>query len=482
MSKCPTKRSPAELAWSGRSLRFRLDLLNRFRLRLLAERESLLLLLAELRPHCSRSELISSEIIPLLDNASYLNSQAESILRPQRLGRRGQPVWLFGVDTVIHREALGRVLVIGPGNYPLFLPMVQAFYAWAAGNSVWLKSAPGSTALHDRVRDLFLSIGGPAEVFRLLGEDNEAYPQALIEGVDKVVLVGSAATGQAVLSQAGHALVPCVAELSGWDAVFVHPTANLPQVASAVAFGLALNGGRTCVAPRRIFLRGDLEEFETLLDAALRLRPRVPLSPDERALVETSVKQGCRALGGHDGPTVLSRVGRDHALLRDAAFGGLAVLYVPESDQEALEVAANCPFALGASLFGPPEWAQSLAHKVPAQVVSINDIIVSSADPRVPFGGSGRSGFGRMRGREGLLEMTATRVVSQRQGGTLDHLRPPSPNDDGIVERFLLLAHGGGLAAKSRALAEMIFLIGRERVRLRRRARELEGVSRDGSG
>lgn len=466
-----SKLSPAEAAWKGRSPRFRLDLLDRFRLRLLAERESLLTLLGELRPHCSRSELISSELIPLLDNVSYLESQAESILKPQRLGRRGQPAWLFGVDSVVHREGLGRVVVLAPSNYPLFLPMVQAVYAWAAGNTVWLKSAPGGLALHDRVRDLFLSVGGPPEVFRLLGEETEAYTLALAEGVDKVVLVGSAETGQTVLSQAGQALVPAVAELSGWDTVFIHPEVDLAQVAQAVAFGLALNGGRTCVAPRRIFVRGDVEKFENLLDEALKVRPRAPLSPAERQLVEDSVKRGARALGGEQGPIVLSRVGREHPLLKDAAFGGLAVLFVPESDQEALEVAQACPYALGASLFGPSDWAQAWASRVPGQVISLNDIIVPSADPRVPFGGAGRSGYGRMRGREGLLEMTATRVISQRQGGTLDHLRPPSPNDDGIVERFLLLSHAGGLGAKARALAEMIFLIGRERVRLRRARR-----------
>jgi acyl-CoA reductase-like NAD-dependent aldehyde dehydrogenase len=468
-----SKRYPAEQLWRERSLGFRLDLLDRFRLRVLAERDSLLTLLAALRPHASRAELISSELIPLLDNADFLTSSAPSILKPQRLRRRGQPVWLLGVDSVVYREPLGRVVIIGPANYPLFLPIVQALYAWAAGNAVWLKSAPGGMALHDRVRDLFLSVGGPPEIFRLLGEDNESYPKALTEGVDKVVLVGSAATGQKVLSQAGQALVPCLAELSGWDAVFVHPQADLEQVASAVAFGLALNGGRTCVAPRRIFFRGDLETFEALLDAAIQVRPRVPLTPDERALVEESVGRGCRPLGGDNGPLVLSRVHRGHVLLQEASFGGLAALFVPESDQEALEIAHACPFALGASLFGPADWAEDLAHKVPGQVVSVNEMIVPSADPRVPFGGSGRSGFGRMRGREGLLEMTATRVVSTRRGGALDHLRPPSPNDDGIVERFLLLAHSRGLLAKSRALAEMIFLIGRERVRLRRaRSRE----------
>ncbi len=474
-----SKRSATESAWSSRSLGFRLDLLGRFAGRLLAERESLLTLLGALRPHCSRAELTTSELIPLLDNIEFLRKQSAEILKPERLGRRGQPVWLLGVDSVVYREALGRVLILGPSNYPLFLPMVKAMYAWAAGNTVWLKSAPGSLALHDRVRDLFLSVGGPAEVFRLLGESNESYTQALAEGVDKVVLVGSAATGEVVLAQAGRALVPALAELSGWDAVFVHPEADLAQAASAVAFGLALNGGRTCVAPRRIFFRGEVERFEELLDQALRVRPRVPLSEGELRLAEEARSRGVRVLGGGDGPLVLSRIGRDHPLLREDSFGALAVLCVCESDDEALELAAASPHALGASLFGPLPWAEGLAHRVPGHMVSLNDLIVTAADPRVPFGGSGRSGFGRMRGREGLLEMTATRVVSTRRGGTTDHLRPPGAADDAIIERFLLLAHAAGWPSKAKALAEMIFLIGRERVRVRR-ARRREAASSGG--
>jgi acyl-CoA reductase-like NAD-dependent aldehyde dehydrogenase len=462
------RRSLAETTFATRSLGFRLDLLGRFQERLLSERESLLLLLAELRPHSSRAELISSELIPLLDNATFLRKQAPRILRPQRLGRRGQPVWLFGVKSEVYREALGRVLLLAPGNYPLFLPLVQCLYAWAAGNTVWLKSAPGSLPLHDRLRDLFLAVGGAPEVFRLLGEDTECYAQALAEGVDKVVLIGSAQTGEAVLAQAGRALVPAVAELSGCDAVFIHPQADLARAAAAIAFGLCLNGGRTCVAPRRIFFQGDLERFESLLETALRARLRVPLSAEEKALVARATAQGARALGGPEGPLLLSRIGPEHPLLRKHHFGALAVLCPCTDDAEALRLAQSCPYALGASLFGPPEWAESLAHRVPAQMVNVNDMIVTAADPRLPFGGSGHSGFGRMRGEEGLLEMTATRVVSRREGGSLEHLRPPGPADDAIVERFLLLTQAASWQTRTRALLEVIFLIGRERVRQRR--------------
>ena len=447
----------------------RLALLRRLRHRLCADRERILEHLMRLRPQCSRGELVSSEFVPLLDTCVFLEKQAARILRPRKLGRDGQPVWLWGVHSTVYREPLGKILILAPGNYPLFLPFASALHAWAAGNSVWLKSAPGSLALHQHIRELFLEVGGLEPWLHLLGEDNSNY-QASLPEVQKVVLVGSAETGRIVLSQAGEALVPAVAELSGWDTVLIHPRADMEIAAQAVAFGLSLNMGRTCVAPRRILLQGSVEKFEDAFLEAIRGRAHAPLSEQERELVAEMKAAGARPLWASEGhgPLLVSRVSDRNQLLREEAFGSIGVLKVVESDSEALKIARECPYALGASLFGPEDWAHDMAHQVPAQVVSINDVIVPSADPRVPFGGSGRSGYGRMRGAEGLLEMTQTRTVSVRRGGSLDHLSPPGPLDELIVEKFMVMAHSRKPLTKVAAFAQMIAGVARERWRKRK--------------
>jgi acyl-CoA reductase-like NAD-dependent aldehyde dehydrogenase len=450
-------------------LKQRLAFLGRLRHELCARRDAILEQLVPLRPGCSRGELVSSELVPLLDTCSFLEKQAPKILRPRKLGRDGQPVWLWGVHSTVFHEALGRVLILAPSNYPLFLPFAQAVHAWAAGNSVWLKSAPGSLALHTLIRNLFLEAGGEESWFRLLGDDNSAF-QASLHEVQKVVLVGSAQTGQVVLSQAAEALVPTVAELSGWDTVMIHPEVDMDIAAKSVAFGLSLNRGRTCVAPRRILLRGPVEQFEACFQSTIKERAHAPLSKAERELVQEMQSQGARPLWNREGhgPVLMSRVSASNRLLREEAFGAIAVLKVVESDQEALDIARACPYALGASLLGPEDWALPLAHRVPAQVVSVNDVIVPTADPRVPFGGSGRSGFGRMRGAEGLLEMTRTRAVCVRRGGSLDHLLPPGPLDELIVEKFMVMAHSKKTTRKLAAFFQMIAGIARERIRKRR--------------
>lgn len=467
--------SASELEWGRKPCPDRLAILQKFRHRICADREQVLRLLQVIRSHSSRGELISSEFVPLLDASRFLEAKAESILAPRRLGKSGQPVWLWGVESTIYREPLGRIMILAPGNYPLFLPLVQALQAWAAGNSVWLKSAPGSFLLHKKLQELYLACGGQEEQFRLLGEETTAYLKHLSE-VQKVVLVGSAQTARVVLRQAGEQLVPAVAELSGWDTVFVHPQADMERAAQAVAFGLSLNQGRTCLAPRRVFLRGDLEVFEHHFHKAIAARACSPLTPAEAALVANRTIGGARYLSSAlgMGPGLLSPVGENESLLRQEFFASLAVLRVVGSDHEALTLAKNCSYALGASLFGPIEWCQEMAQRVPAQMISINDTIVATADPRLPFGGSGMSGYGRMRGSEGLLEMTQTRTVSVRQGGSLDHLRASGSLDDLIVEQFFLMSHSHTAFAKAKALWHMIAAIARERIK-KRKARTSKG-------
>ena len=142
-------------------------------------------------------------------------------------------------------------------------------------------------------------------------------------------------------------------------------------------------------------------------------------------------------------------------LLQQDVFAPWLAL-VPVADMaEALAHDAACPFALGASVFGPAAEARALAARLRAGSVCINDLIVPTADPRLPFGGSARSGFGRTRGAEGLLEMTALRTVSERAGRFRPHLAAATPLDAPRFAAMARLLHGSwrGIPAALRALA-----------------------------
>ncbi|SMH32121.1 aldehyde dehydrogenase family protein [Azospirillum agricola] len=447
--------SSARAAWSGCGTTERLSIVRKIRHRIAADAEDLVRALAT-RPGRRAAESLSAEILPLAEACRFLEREAVRLLAPRRLGRRGRPVWLFGVAAEVRREPFGTVLIVGPSNYPLLLPGVQALQALAAGNAVLVKPAPGCSAPMDRLAGWLAEAGLPAGLFRVLDESPDAVTDAVAAGIDKLVLTGSAGTGRAVAERLADALVPSTMELSGNDPVFVLPGADAGLVARALAFGLRFNGSATCIAPRRVFVP---REMAAGLEEALRgpvaaIPPTaVPAAVRRRlgGLARAAVADGARPLGPLPGeadptmpPLILADARPDMALLREELFAPVLSLVPVRDLDEALEAAARSPYALGASVFGPEGAARALAGRLDAGAVTVNDLIVPTADPRLPFGGRRASGWGVTRGAEGLLEMTRVKTVSVRRGRSRPHFDPPRDGDAALMLAALRLLHGGG--------------------------------------
>jgi acyl-CoA reductase-like NAD-dependent aldehyde dehydrogenase len=401
----------AQADWGARPAAERLRVLRALRHRIVERCE-------ELERACGRdaAEVLSAEVVPLADACRFLEREAPGLLAPRRLGAEGRPAWLRGVDVELRREPLGLVLIIAPSNYPLFLPGVQTLQALAAGNAVIWKPGRGGLPAARAFAGLALEAGLDPRLLTVLPEDPEAARAAIAAGVDKVVLTGSAATGREVLGELARRLVPVVAELSGHDPLFVLPGADLERVARAIRFGLELNGGATCIAPRRVFVPRGL---------AAGLEARL------------------------------------------AELGAPPVSLTAVTDmEEALAEAARSPYALGASVFGPETAARDLALRVRAGVVVVNDVIVPTADPRLPFGGRGESGYGVTRGAEGLLELTVIKAVTVRCGRWLPHLDERHPVDGDLFRAWLAAAHAGTLRGRLQGIIDIF------RTATRRKAKE----------
>lgn len=428
----------------------------------------------------SRVETLTAEVIPLAEALRFLEREAEALLAPHRPGAAGRPWWLGGVDLEIHREPHGVVLVVGPSNYPLFLPGVQTVQALAAGNAVLLKPGRGGKEAAESMASRLAEAGLPEGLVDVLPERPECVRMALDAGVDKVVLTGSAATGRAVLRELAPRLVPATMELSGCDAAFVRADADLDRVTDALVFGLRLNGGATCIAPRRVFVDARLaQELADRLGRAVRSLAPTEVAPAvaerSRERIAEALEIGARRLtgpfrpeslqAGFFPPVVLTGVPPQAALLSEDLFAPVLSLVPVSGDEEALAFDARCPYALGATVFGAEAGARALARRIRAGVVVVNDLIVPTADPRLPFGGRGDSGFGVTRGAEGLLEMTVPKAlaVRVRKRGRLRHLEPPVPEDEALLRAFLALVHGGlgtrvrGAVALCRALLRRAF-------------------------
>ena len=422
--------------WAATPLAGRLAVIARCRRAIARDAERL----AALNPR-PLADTLSAEILPLAEAALFLLRAAPGLLKPRRLG--AGPLWLTGVRQEVRREPRGVVLILGPNNYPLFLPGAQALQALAAGNAVAVKPAPGASAPMQALAELLAQSGLPAGTLQILAED--AGPAAMEAGFDYVVLTGSAETGVAVARAAAERLTPSAMELSGVDAAFILPGADLAVAAASLAYGLRLNAGATCIAPRRVFVPAAMEA-DLLSRLLAQLPPAAaippPIAARLTALLEDAQASGARIAARN--PAVLSGAAADLPLLQQDVFAPWLALVPVRDAEEALEAAALCPYALGASVFGPPAAAYALAGRIDAGSVCVNDLIVPTADPRLPFGGRRRSGFGVTRGAEGLLEMTAVKTVSTRRFGPRPHLDGTLATDPVQLLTLIQVLHGDG--------------------------------------
>lgn len=452
----------AQLLWAARPLQDRLGLLRSFRHLLVDSAAAVAAELPALNG-AARVEKMAAEVAPIADACLFLERQAGKILRPRKVGLLGRPVWLVGVHAEVRREPFGVILIIGPSNYPLLLPGVQALQALAAGNAVLLKPGEGGSPVAQAFARLMREAGLDPRLLKILPETVESGRQAMEAGVDKVVLTGSARAGQAVLRSLADQLTPSTMELSGCDAAFLQPDADLDLVAKSLEFGLLWNRSETCIAPRRVFvphaLAASLEEKLVSRLAGVTVEPtRTRAGASTARLVADAIQQGARHVSGTllaDGsgltPSVVADVTSEMLLIREESFAPVVALIPVHNEDEALEIAATCPFGLGATIFGNVGTAKEFAGRIPAGSIVINDMIVPTADPRLPFGGRGRSGFGSTRGVEGLLEMTTTKVISVKRGSIYQHFDRLTEADEGFFLAYLQAFHGRSMWSRWRS-------------------------------
>lgn len=419
------------------------------------------------------AEALTSEVLPLIDACRFLERNARRLLATRRLGWRHRPLWLTGVAAEIRREPLGVVLILAPSNYPLFLAGAQILQALTAGNAVLAKPAPGCAAPLVRLADHLTRAGLPSGVLTVLDEGVFAGRSVMDAGVDQVVLTGAAETGVEVLKTLAPQLTPSIMELSGSDPVFVLPGADLDQAAGAIVAGLTLNAGRSCIGPRRLFAsRATVDELRELIANRLTDQEAAPLTGTAlervQGLVKAADAAGCSFQPSRpDGdrgllaPCLLADARPVLSHFDDDIFAPVLALVAVDDMEEALALAAACPYALGASIFGPVAEAVAFAARVKAGAVTINDLIVPTADPRLPFGGSGKSGFGVTRGAEGLLAFTKIKTVSISAARRRPYHQPPAPEDAVLFQAYAELAHGAGFAPRLRALIRLMATAGR---------------------
>lgn len=458
-----TAARAAQSTWQLVTVRERLAVLRRIR-RAIADRVEQFTAALAIVPGRGDAESIAAEILPLADAIRFLERTAVRALKPSRPTSRLRPAWLIGCDLAVLREPLGVVLIVAPANYPLLLAGVQAMQALAAGNAVLVKPSPAGGEALSVLKRVAADSGLPPGLLTVLDTHSEHVYQAL-PSVDHVVFTGSLDNGRAIASAAAEQLVPATLELSGYDAFFILPGADLNLAARALAFGMRFNAGASCIAPHRVFVsRDNLGELEERLKGLARSLPRPAARSATRAgeLAEQAIRLGAVPLDDTHPPRILSRVCSDAAVMTEEFFGPLAAICPVATMDDALAHAARCRFALGATIIGPDAAARAFALRVNAGCVVINDCLAPTADPRLPFAPRGDSGYGVTRGADGLLAMTRVKAVARRRGTFRPHFEPMHKGDAAAFAAYVRAAHGSGTFSRiGQALCLAKGLIGR---------------------
>lgn len=322
-------------------------------------------------------------------------------------------------STVAFRP-LGVVLAIMPWNFPYWQAFRAAAPALMAGNAVALKHAEGTTRCALEIERLFSEAGAPTGLLRTLLIENERADRLIgDERIAAVTLTGSERAGVAVGSAAGNALKPCVLELGGSDPFIVLADADLDLAVDFAVKARFQNNGQSCIAAKRFIIEERLYDrfVAHFAEAASRLRVGDPmneqtqLGPCARAdlrrtlheQITQTVIAGARIVTGGkpidgDGfffePTVVAGVEPGMPMFTQETFGPAAAVIRANDDDHAVALANDSDFGLGASIWTRDvDHAQRLAARIEAGMVFVNGMVAS--DPRLPFGGVKRSGYGR---------------------------------------------------------------------------------------
>ena len=369
-----------QAAWSEKSIAERIGVLKRCR-HLIAKNADQLTQAIQLPQRRDRAESLAAEVFPMADAIKFLERHAANLLRPQKTSRRDRPAWGPGLQVTNFREPFGVVLVIGTWNYPLFLTGTQMIQGIVAGNAMVIKPGVHGGPVMKVLIDLLQDSGMPRGLVHLASEDTIAAQNAIQAGADKVFFTGSAQTGKRVLEQLSQHATPSVMELSGSDAVFVLPGADLERVVRCLAFGMQINSGATCIAPRRVFGPSKAIDFlkDRLVTKFANASP-VPVYPPAgqfatRLICDTP--QGIHRLLPQEWPelpatefplTILEVDDAAHPVMQNDIFAPVISLVAEDDPATALRQDAQCPYALGASVFGPPAEAREFARRVNARM------------------------------------------------------------------------------------------------------------------
>jgi len=338
--------------------------------------------------------------------------------------------------STISFEPIGVIGSIMPWNFPYWQGIRFAAPSLMVGNTIVLKPASATMQCGIEIENTFHKAGVPEGVFQTLTGDS-TIAETLIDssGINAVTFTGSVPIGAKVAQRATSQLKKTVLELGGSDPFIVCEDADIEKTTTGAVKGRFINCGQSCIASKRFIVDKRIaDQFtEKFVQKAEKIRVDNPLLEDTDMgpvvnakslenidrIVKASIKEGAELLTGGEKvkdkgyfyrPTILKKVLPKMEIVQEEVFGPVAPIIVTNDEKEAIKVANDSKFGLGASIWTQDlEKAEKLSAMMESGIVTVNNMVVS--DPRVPFGGVKKSGFGRELSRYGMLEFVNIKSI-----------------------------------------------------------------------
>jgi succinate-semialdehyde dehydrogenase/glutarate-semialdehyde dehydrogenase len=430
-----TRAQAAQAAWAELGVRRRIDVIREFQRRLLARKSETAAVITR-EAGKPLAEALTTEVLVVLDAARFLIDNAWGLLRDESVSHGNLATKLKRGRLL--REPHGVVGIISPWNYPFSIPATETLAALVAGNAVVLKPSELTPLVALELASLLHAAGVPEAVFQVVVGEGAAGAALVHAPVDKLVFTGSVATGRRIASAAAERLLPVVLELGGKDPMLVLDDADVDVASSASVWGAFVNAGQACLSVERCYVHRSLHArfVKACAEKARKLRvgngmePNTDVGPmiHERQLqiveahVEDAKARGARVLTGGSrlrdlganfyAPTVLADVTHEMRIMREETFGPVLPVMAFDSDDEAVRLANDSEYGLAASVWTRDSArGESLARRIHAGTVMVNDVISCFGISEAPHGGVKASGVGRTHGRFGLEEMVRVKYL-----------------------------------------------------------------------
>ncbi len=352
---------------------------------------------------------------------------------------------IFANDEVVNTDARKSVItfqpfgVIGsimPWNFPYWQSLRFAAPSLMVGNTIILKPASATMQCGIEIEKTFDKAGVPHGVFQtVVGDSSIAETLIDSDGINAITFTGSVPVGAKVAQRATSKLKKTVLELGGSDPFIVCEDADIEKASTGAVKGRFINCGQSCIASKRFIVTKKVanEFIEKFVQKTEKLKVGDPLSDDTdigpvvnakslenmEGIVNRTIKSGAELLTGGERingkgyffkPTIFKSVSPEMEIAQEEVFGPVAPIIIANDEKQALEIANDSKFGLGASIWTQDlEKAERLSSMVESGIVTVNNVVVS--DPRVPFGGIKNSGFGRELSRYGMLEFVNIKSV-----------------------------------------------------------------------